>query len=124
MILREQAREGMTIMSTNKVHGSDMLEAPDSDIVVQRQLCELQNFKHFKFEDMKNVTECMAGAQGRLICQLLHLPHRPMIRLKPKSLEAPGPTMVFLVDVVVLVCGCTEDEAFLYSMPLFAQREH
>ena len=49
----------------------------------------------------------------RLICQLLHLPHRPMVRLlMPKSLEAPGPTMVFLVDVVVMVCGCTEDEAF------------
>ena len=30
----------------------------------------------------------------------------------PKSLEAPGPTMVFLVDVVVMVCGFTEDEAF------------
>ena len=113
MLLRQQVATAMPIVSTRTISeaGRVHLEAVTEDGLIQTHLEELQLTSIQPFKEMASVQESIAGVQGRRLCKLLQQDHLPFVRLLAPEQHKNGEPLIFLADVVSMVCNCQEEDA-------------
>ena len=99
----------MAIVPTRPISQESRVHLEDQ--LIQQHLNDLQLTAIQPFKKMAAVQESIAGVHGRRLCKLLHQDHFPFVRLLAPEQHGNGVILIFLADVVSIVCSCQEEDA-------------